>query len=154
MQQVCLDDLRGVRELSIALHEILQLLRKPPFLVTAGHISRLMDLHPPELTRMRRVHCNPEYARLVSRAALYKVMHYLLQQFPELSMYRAKSGRICIRLYNRCSRKRKKKGSMSLQKPAQTFKRDIKPGGTRWFLLQLAETEPFSGDSGSPQNMF
>lgn len=94
------------------LNEALNCLRASPLRVTASHICRLADLDTADLSRMRRLHLCPQYVKLVNKFKIWRLLHYLLQEFPTLEIREYSNGKISVRLYKE-RKGRRLKGSLA-----------------------------------------
>ena len=137
MKTVQLDELREATVMSQVLHLTLgELSRKLG--LRAGLLATMLGLHSSDLTRMRLLHVRPQYARVVSRMALMRVLQYLFVQFPTMELGLTRRERLVVRLY-------KRRGGLRLMVPqglppstkhVLQVRRAYRPGSTRWFLHQ------------------
>lgn len=83
--------------------------------LTASHICRLTQIDNADLSRMRRLHQCPQYRRMVNKFKIWRLLHYLLQQFPALEIREYADGRITARLMTQKQQARRgKKAARSL----------------------------------------
>lgn len=101
MRHITLHDLGDAVRFSYVLNEALNRLRKSHLRLTANHICQLSNLDAADLSRMRRLHDYPKYKASVSRYKLWKILLYLMEQFPTLVILEGKKGKISVRLYKR-----------------------------------------------------
>jgi hypothetical protein len=136
MKLINLDDLRDVAAMSYVLHQMMHALRRSHLQMDTGDLSRLLLLHKSELSRMKLLHRRPQYRYYVTKASLYRVLRYLKQQFPTFIIYQRDDGRLLVRLYKRWEDHRLPASTAFLQPLSPPFRRDIRPGTTKWFLQQ------------------
>ncbi|MEY3248658.1 MAG: hypothetical protein RL742_701 [Bacteroidota bacterium] len=131
-----LDDLRDVAAMSYVLHQMLHALRRSHLQLSAAELSDMLALHKSEISRMRLLHCRPQYLRGVQKNSLYRVVRHLQLQFPTFVIYRRKDGRLLVRLRKRLGEHRIPASRRLISVLPPPLKRDIRPGTTKWFLLQ------------------
>ncbi|HNE29403.1 MAG: hypothetical protein U0U46_12745 [Saprospiraceae bacterium] len=118
MRSITIHDLRDSVRLSLALHETLVCLRASPMRLTASHICRLAQLDNADLSRMRRLHQCPQYRRMVNKFKIWRLLYYLLQEFPALEIREYANGRIAARLMYKKKERRAKKAAGKASSPA------------------------------------
>jgi len=145
MKRVKLSDLPSMDVQSDVLDQALFLLANSPAQFRASDLCRLIGIQAPVLTRMKLVHCNPQYEPFVNQYALTKVLKYLFQCFPTLVLCKSCTGEIVVRLFKRQGG-HKLEGS-PLDIPADDFfkQNSPKPGSTRWYLEQQDQEQPGNG---------
>lgn len=140
MKRVLLSDLQDVSALSWVLDQALFLLANSPSAFRGADLCRIVGLRPAELTRMKLAHSNPGYRQVVCRRLVHNLLHYLIEHFPGLVVWRLRDGRLVVRLAKKNAGKKfvnptfKKLPKISLPKRIVP-----KPGTTRWFLTQISQ---------------
>lgn len=137
MKTVHLDELREATAMSQVLHLTLGELNRKLGL-RAGLLAAMLGLHSSDLTRMRLLHIRPQYARVVSRMALMRVLQYLFGQFPTMELGLTRRERLVVRLYKRRGGRRLVIPQGLAPAPPRELlaHRAYRPGSTRWFLHQ------------------
>jgi len=137
MKTVHLEGLREATVMSQVLHLTLGELNRKLGL-RAGLLATLLGLHSSDLTRMRLLHVRPQYARVVSRMALMRVLRHLFGQFPTMELGLTRRDRLVVRLYKRRggTRLAMPQGLPPLSPHTLQVRRAFKPGSTRWFLQE------------------
>lgn len=141
MKRVNLSDLPSMEVQSEVLDQALFLLANSPVQFRASDLCRLLGVHASVLTRMKLVHCNPQYEPFVNKYALMKVLKYLFQCFPTLVISKTCHGDIKVRLFKRCGNHKLEASPVNI--PAdEFFKQNApKPGSTRWYLEEQAKDQ-------------
>ncbi|MBK8969410.1 MAG: hypothetical protein R3D58_08465 [Saprospiraceae bacterium] len=139
MKRVTLSDLPSMEAQSEVLDQALYLLANSPVQFRSSDLCRLLGVHASVLTRMKLVHCNPQYEPFVNQYALIKVLKYLFQCFPTLVLSKTCQGEFVVRLFKRCGNHKLENSPVHI--PAdEFFKQNApKPGSTRWYLEQEAQ---------------
>lgn len=140
MKPIQPQDLFELGPLSLVLHLTLQSLSKSPWHLSACRLCRTFDLHPSDLTRMRLAHCRPSYARIVNKSTLRRLVLYLFNHFPGLSIQDGGDCGIQV-VYHPPAGVR---GTQVLA--YRSIKLPAKPGTTRWFLEQERSKGPEKED--------
>jgi hypothetical protein len=139
MKLTDLDELRDVATMSYVLHQMLLALRRSHLQINAAELSCMLSLHRSEISRMRLLHRKPQYRRGVQKNSLYRVVRHLQQQFPTFVIYQRNDGRLVIRLRKRLGEHQIPASRMLIPVLPPPLKRDIRPGTTKWFLLEQAQ---------------
>jgi hypothetical protein len=134
-----LEELRDVAALSYVLHQMLLALRRSHLQMSAAELSGMLSLHKSEISRMRLLHRKPQYRRGVQKNSLYRVVRHLQQQFPTFIIYRRNDGRLHVRLRKRLGEHQIPASRLLIPVLPPPLKRDIRPGTTKWFLLEQAQ---------------
>lgn len=138
MKLTDLDELRDIAAMSYVLHQMILALRNSHLQINAAELSSMLSLHKSEISRMRLLHCRPQYLRGVQKNSLYRVVRHLQQQFPTFVIYRRNDGSLLVRLLKRLGAHRIPASRRLIPVLPPPLKRDIRPGTTKWFLLQQA----------------
>ncbi|MBK8555876.1 MAG: hypothetical protein IPL65_08950 [Lewinellaceae bacterium] len=96
----------------------------------------MLALHYPELSRMRLLHRRPQYSAYVSEQGLQRMLRSLFTMFPTLVVLEHPDGKIQVRLYKYYEGRRLPRSIHAIRRMASPVKRSIRPGTTKWFLLQ------------------
>lgn len=122
MRYITLHDLGDAARFSYVLNEALIRLRKSHLRLTANHICQMSNLDAADLSRMRRLYDYPQYKKAVSRYKLWKILHYLLEQFPTLVVLENRKGDLSVRLYKKYEGRKLMKSLDSLAPFEQPFR--------------------------------
>lgn len=128
MKMCTIHDLRDSAILSLALHQALVCLRTSPLRISGSHICRLINLDTADLSRMRRLYRHPKYRRSVCLFKIWRVLHYLVEQFPTLVLFEDRKGLIRARLYKRYMGQKLIKSIDQLRPPLHPFASSHKKG--------------------------
>lgn len=121
MRSITIHDLRDSVRLSMTLNDTLNCLRKSHLRLTASHICRLANLDAADLSRMRRLHKYPKYKKLVNKFKIWKLLHYILEEFPTLVLKENQRGKIHVRLYKEHDGQKLMKSLECLAPPVHPF---------------------------------
>ena len=146
MKRVNLSDIPDPCVLSEVLDRALYLLANSPLQFRASNFCRLTGIHPPVLTRMKLMHCNPQYESMVSQYHLTRVLIYLFKCFPTLVLRKMQDGTIVVKLFKRHGGHALENTPLDIPAEDLLKQNSPKPGSTRWYLEQQGRnTPPFSG---------
>lgn len=136
MKRVNLSDIPDPSVLSDVLDQALFLLANSPLQFRASELSRRLGIHASVLTRMKLLHCNPQYEPLVSQYKLTKVLKYLFASFPTLVLRKTADGQIVVRLFKRYGGQSLEHSPLDIPADDLFKPNPPKPGSTRWYLEQ------------------
>ena len=139
MKKITLDDLRDVAAMSRVLHLALGALQRSHMQLRAADLCKIWDLHHSELSRMGLLHRRPSYGPLVNRYTLERLLRLLFLQFQTLVLYELPNGHYRVRLYKRLEGRRLPQSALAVRRQASPFRRVVRPGTTKWFLMEEQE---------------
>jgi hypothetical protein len=145
MKRVNLSDLPNMSVLSEVLDQALFLLANTAVPFRASDLSRRLGIHASVLTRMKLVHCNPQYEPLVNQYALTKVLKYLFQCFPTLVLRKTNDGEIVVRLFKRYGGQKLEDSPLNIPTDDLFKQSPPKPGSTRWYMEQQEQSRRKNG---------
>ena len=136
MKRIPLNALSDIEVMFFVLDQALYCLGKPPVSLTATALCRALSLHNAQLSYMKLLHVQPEYARYVRRHIIIKVLEYLFAHFPTLVIEQGSRVVLRVKLYKTCGGERLSAYPVGWHPPEQPLRKpQFRQGTTRWFLL-------------------